>query len=126
MRLFRCFLKGILRLMAAPDRAIKNRIANRYIYRLAHIDPTGIVEALLFSWRVDLWQRYTTIIDEIVPRSGCRLLDVGGGSGKVGEFLDPSNHFICVLDLLKDSVRQVKSPLHGIWTLNKPLLWCSS
>ena len=50
-----------MNILRALDNTLKGFIANRFTYRLAAADPTGLMEAILFSWRLDLLHRYRAI-----------------------------------------------------------------
>lgn len=104
-------------LSARFDALAKRLIANRVTYALWRVDPTGIVESFLFSWRLDLLHRYRAIRREVFgdgPREGLKILDVGGGSGKVTEFISPKRNRIFVMDLRRDAFGSLGPGVHGV------------
>lgn len=110
-------VRSLLARLEALDAGLKRLIANRYVCRLAAIDPSGLVEAFLYSWRLDLLLRYRAIRSALPPSTRAApvsLLDVGGGSGKIAEFIEPSAHTIFVLDRRPNAIRSLPLGLRGV------------
>lgn len=106
-----------MRLLNGVDAFLKRLIANRLTYRLWRADPTGIIESILFSWRLDLLHRYRAIRKEVFeghPAEGLKILDVGGGSGKVTEFISPERNDVFVIDLRANAIRSLEHNVHGV------------
>ena len=83
----------------APDFAIRRFLERRFARR-ARTDRFGVIEALAFGGRVDLWQRYAAVVEATKalgdgPRT---VLEIGSGHKGVTQFLDPDRYHICMLD----------------------------
>jgi len=59
------------------------------------------VQAILYSSRIDQWQRYSSVAQQVkaLDEPAISVLDVGGGQGTIGEFLNPEEYRLCVLDI---------------------------
>lgn len=79
-------------------------------------DCFGITESILYSWRIDVFHRYSTIAKEInkMNNKHTSILDVGGGGGGVLGFIDSSKYSICVLDIDKKAFSNTNSDLNAI------------
>ena len=83
----------------APDFAIR-RLLERRFARRARTDRFGLIEALAFGGRVDLWQRYSAVVEatKALGDGPSSVLEIGSGHKGVTQFLDPDRYHICMLD----------------------------
>ena len=83
----------------APDFAIRRFLERRFASH-ARTDRFSIVEALAFGGRVDLWQRYATVVEATKGLGdGVRtVLEIGSGHKGVTQFLNAGRYQVCMLD----------------------------
>lgn len=81
------------------------------------IERFGWLYSLLYSNKIDMWQRYQGVAKKINALGSLPLtiLDVGAQYGVVGEFIDAKKHNIYILDIDCKSIKYVKNKaLHKI------------
>jgi hypothetical protein len=79
--------------------------------KLLYTTYFGWFQAVSWSYRIDVWSRYSSIarqIKSIQFEKPVNILDVGGGQGSIKYFLDPDEYNINVLDLNKDAIEGVQ------------------
>lgn len=81
-----------------PDKALVF-LLERSPFRLK-TDSFGWLQAMFYSWRIDVWQRYSAVVREIKRLDGrfATILDVGG-ERTTAEFLDPNHYSLCILNV---------------------------
>ncbi len=89
----------LLLLVFAPDFRIRRFLERKFGGR-ARTDRFGLVEALAFAGRVDVWQRYAPVAEAIkaLGDDASSILELGSGSGGVSRFLDTTRYHIHLLD----------------------------
>ncbi len=66
---------------------------------------------------VDVIQRYDAVMKQIsnISSSKISILDVGGGGGTMSEFIEPAKHYLIVLDIQMEDVKNASTKgLHSI------------
>ncbi len=76
----------------------------------------GWLQAILYSYRVDQWQRYASVAQQVkaLHKQPLSILDVGGGSDVIKEFLKPGRYRLCILDIRVRSLASVGDPRVGV------------
>lgn len=89
----------LILLVFAPDFRIRRFLERRFGGR-ARTDRFGLVEALAFAGRVDVWQRYAPVAEAIkaLGDDASSILELGSGSGGMSRFLDTARYQIHLLD----------------------------
>lgn len=77
----------VLKILTAPDNLIRNCIDKLARNRIK-TDSFSLIESITYSWRIDVWQRYSCIVEEIkMMGDDCKsVLDVGGSGGSIINF----------------------------------------
>jgi len=111
-----------LKSLLARPWLLPDKIVAYFLSKLTHCarlstNSFGWVQAILYSRRIDQWQRYSSVAQQVkaLDEPAISVLDVGGGQGTIGEFLDPEEYRLCVLDIDTETLaRAAKSGLELI------------
>jgi len=78
-------------------------------------DSIGWLQAMLY-FGVDDWQRYASVTQQIktLDDAPVAVLDVGGGSGTIREFLDSKRYCLCVLDINIQTLARIDDSRLGV------------
>lgn len=94
-----------------PDKALAYLLTT--VSRSIHLrtNSFGWLHAILYTSRIDVWQRYASVAEQIkaVSQQPVRVLDVGGGVGTIEEFLDADHYNLCVLDIKMEALRGINN-----------------
>jgi ubiquinone/menaquinone biosynthesis C-methylase UbiE len=95
----------IIKLVAAPDNLFKNAVV-KLTQNLIKTDRFRLTEAVAYSWRIDVWQRYSIVVENIkMMGDECKsILDVGGSGGSILSFIHQSSYNFCILDIDKTAI----------------------
>ena len=100
----------ISKIFTIPDRLI-NFFLRRWIGKFIRNNHSfGWLQAIVYSGAIDEWQRHFTVTEK-VRRYGKlikHILDVGGASGTILEFLNPSKYKITIVDTNDKSLTKIK------------------
>jgi len=105
-------LRVIIRM---PEDLIKYTIKKLFGGKI-RTDHFGILESIVYSWRIDVFQRYSIIAKEIYKMDDActSILDVGGSGGVILSFIDASKYNIYILDLNKKAFSNANRELNAI------------
>lgn len=93
-------MKTIMQIFRGPEYVAK-KLIEFFIKPLAGVESFGFVEAIAYSWRIDVWQRYSLIVKELndIPGEKVKILDIGAGGRGISEFIDRDRFEIYALDI---------------------------
>jgi SAM-dependent methyltransferase len=99
----------IARLWLLPEYAL-TYFLRRIFRRMLSTDSFGMLEVIIYSWRrIDYWERYSSVAREVktLDVKGLSILDVGGSTGNISEFLEFDCYDLCVLNTDVQALRTV-------------------
>lgn len=105
-------MKKIWRIILVPE-YIFRKLAEFFIKPFAGIESFGFIEAIAYSWRIDVWLRYSRIAKELNNLAGEKItiLDIGAGGRGISEFIDTDRFKIYVLDINPKAFGDMNSEL---------------
>jgi hypothetical protein len=93
---------------------LSDKILTYFPYKLAHhsrlrTDVFGWLQAILYSWRIDQWQRYAATAQQIkaLTMQSIHVLYVGGANDMIRGFLDTSHYSLCVLAINFEALKGI-------------------
>lgn len=91
-----------------PDKLLAHFLAGLRQRVSLNTDSFGWLHAILYSG-IDVWQRHASVAQQIKTIEGTpiTILDVGGSSGTIREFLDSKRYRLCVLDINIAALRRI-------------------
>lgn len=92
-----------------PDKVLAYVLTTVSRSRRLRTDSFGWLHAILYTSRIDVWQRYASVAEQIkwLNERPINILDVGGGAGTIEEFLDSAYYNLCVLDIKMEALRGI-------------------
>lgn len=99
------FISALRRLIVSPwllpDNAWAYLLAKFTFRARLGNDSLGWLQATLYSCRIDEYQRYSSVAQQIkaLDKHPMSILDVGGGQGTIQEFLSPLRYHLCIIDI---------------------------
>ncbi len=76
------------------------RVIDRRLTGWIRTDRFGVLEAIAYGWRIDVWQRHAIVANTIGSMGdSCRsIIDVGSGGSGIARFIDLTDYRICLVD----------------------------
>jgi ubiquinone/menaquinone biosynthesis C-methylase UbiE len=87
-----------------------NWFGMRVFRRMLSTDSFGMLEVIIYSWRrIDYWERYSSVARQVktLDVKGLSILDVGGSTGNISEFLGFDCYDLCILNIDAQVLRTV-------------------
>jgi ubiquinone/menaquinone biosynthesis C-methylase UbiE len=109
-------LKELLnKLWLLPDRVLAYLLVKLRRRVTLSTDSFSWLQAM-FYFGIDDWQRYASVAQQIktLDDAPVAVLDVGGGSGTIREFLDSERYRLCVLDVNIEALRRIDGSKLGM------------
>jgi ubiquinone/menaquinone biosynthesis C-methylase UbiE len=105
-------MKIIMQIIRGPEYVAK-KLVEFFIKPFAGIESFGFTEAIAYSWRIDVWHRYSLIAKELhdIPGEKVKILDIGAGGYGVSEFIENDRFEIYVLDINPKAFGDMNSEL---------------